>query len=455
AYGADPAGAENAGKAYVVFGQKDGFDSSLDLARLDGSNGFALTGEAAGDYAGRSVSNAGDVNGDGLDDLIIGAYWADVDGNAKAGKAYVVFGKAGGFDATLALGSLDGSDGFALTGLSANNNTGTSVSSAGDVNGDGLDDILVSAPNAQAYRGDTYLIYGKAGGFDASLSLADLDGGNGLRLTGVDHYDYSGISASGAGDLNGDGYSDVIIGANVADPNGLSAAGESYVLFGGPDGLLMPPSSGPSIDPLPENLRIPELVPFELTLSASDPNGNDTISINADLIRPNGTLANPKWYQFTDNGDGTGTINWRVPERYKDVTYTVVVTADDGENPAVVDSFLIDVFDTNAPVFADLEDAMVEERSNISFDVMASDRDGDDTISLSATLLRPNGRLAKPERYEFTDLGDGTGHFTWDTPSRSEDGAYTLRITAEDGLNRPVHREMTITVLEIDDMILM
>ncbi len=65
----------------------------LPLSALDGSTGFRLDGVAAGDYSGVAVSAAGDLNGDGIDDLLIGAYGADPNGNSSAGSSYVVFGK--------------------------------------------------------------------------------------------------------------------------------------------------------------------------------------------------------------------------------------------------------------------------------------------------------------------------------------------------------------------------
>ncbi|MEQ1743610.1 MAG: integrin alpha, partial [Candidatus Nitrotoga sp.] len=88
---------------------------SINLSSLNGSNGFRLDGEAAGDYSGRSVSNAGDVNGDGFDDVIIGASGTDPNGSSS-GSSYVVFGQASGFSAAMNLSILNGSNGFRLDG---------------------------------------------------------------------------------------------------------------------------------------------------------------------------------------------------------------------------------------------------------------------------------------------------------------------------------------------------
>ncbi|SFF29793.1 FG-GAP repeat-containing protein, partial [Nitrosomonas sp. Nm166] len=90
---ADPNG-DRSGSSYIVFGKASGFDAALNLSSLDGSNGFRLDGVAAGDVSGGSVSSAGDVNGDGFDDVIIGAPFADQNDVAGAGSSYVVFGRS-------------------------------------------------------------------------------------------------------------------------------------------------------------------------------------------------------------------------------------------------------------------------------------------------------------------------------------------------------------------------
>jgi hypothetical protein len=99
--------------------------------------GFKINGYTADDYSGYSVSNAGDVNGDGLSDVIIGSYR---DANSYKGKSFVVFGKTTGasvnLDSTLS--------GFTING-EYNSYSGWSVSGAGDVNGDGFDDLIVGA----------------------------------------------------------------------------------------------------------------------------------------------------------------------------------------------------------------------------------------------------------------------------------------------------------------------
>ncbi|MBF0421028.1 MAG: FG-GAP repeat protein, partial [Magnetococcales bacterium] len=232
---ANPAG-NNSGASYIVFGKSSGFSSQIALSTLNGTDGFRLDGGSPDDYSGSSVSSAGDVNGDGFADLIVGAYKADSGGNLS-GASYVIFGKASGFSSQIDLSSLNGTNGFRLDGASENDNSGFSVSSAGDFNGDGLSDLLVSARFADVgsnlTAGAVYVIYGKATGFSSHVNLSTLDGNTGIRLDGTMVGDWSNWSVSSAGDINGDGYDDIIAGALGADPNGNSDSGASYVVFGG------------------------------------------------------------------------------------------------------------------------------------------------------------------------------------------------------------------------------
>src|SRR5262249_35281925 len=118
----------NSGASYVMFGQASGFPTDLDLVELDGSNGFRLSGAAAYDYSGISVASAGDVNGDGFADLIVGAERADSNG-PNSGASFMVFGGASGFAANVDLLKLDGNNGFQLSGAAAGDQSGISVAS--------------------------------------------------------------------------------------------------------------------------------------------------------------------------------------------------------------------------------------------------------------------------------------------------------------------------------------
>ena len=224
---------KDTGAAYVVFGHDGAYAATVNLSTLNGTAGFKISGEAAGDFAGGAVSSAGDINGDGYDDLVIGADGSNTNGN-NSGSAYVVFGHGGGFAANLDLSSLNGTTGFELTGVLAYDHAGWSVSSAGDVNGDGIDDLLVGAILAGipgAYSGAAYVVFGHTGGFTSTINLGSLNGATGFALKGVTQYDDAGWSASSAGDVNGDGFADILVGAPYADVNAKDS-GSAYLVFG-------------------------------------------------------------------------------------------------------------------------------------------------------------------------------------------------------------------------------
>ncbi len=226
AYGAQ----DSSGKSFVVFGKKDNRDVVNLSAIESGVGGFVINGENSDDFSGASVSSAGDVNGDGLDDLIVGAYQADLTDSANTGKSYVVFGKAD-TDAINLSNIVTGTGGFVINGENAEDKSGASVSSAGDVNGDGLDDLIIGT---YSNTGKSFVVFGKAD--TATVNLSNITSGTGgFVINGEKAGDQSGHSVSSAGDVNGDGLDDLIVGAPLADPDNNTNAGKSFVVFGKTD----------------------------------------------------------------------------------------------------------------------------------------------------------------------------------------------------------------------------
>lgn len=207
---AAPNGA-GSGSSYLVFGRTPPFMNSDDPTQLNGSNGFRIDGAAAGDQSGYSVSSAGDINGDGIDDLAIGAPRVDSNGT-DSGAVYVVFGKNTPFAAGIALSTLNGSNGVRFDGASAGDLAGFSVAAAGDINGDGRDDLVVGARFANT-NGSSYVVFGRSTPFPATFALSALSGSDGFRLDGGAGINSSGFTVSPAGDINGDGRSDLLIGS--------------------------------------------------------------------------------------------------------------------------------------------------------------------------------------------------------------------------------------------------
>ncbi|MDB5471480.1 MAG: Hemolysin-type calcium-binding region [Caulobacter sp.] len=210
-----------------------GFPAVIDLAALGSATGFRIDGPAASSYFGWSAASAGDVNGDGIADFIIGARLADA-GGANSGAAYVVFGTAAGFPLGLGLAGLDGSNGFVIRGAAAQAGLGGGVAGV-DVDGDGYSDLIVTAPYADPNgAGAVYVIHGKASGFGAVVTVG---AGADSRLDGEGVQDHIGQHVTAAGDYNGDGLEDFLVSSETAYRQGASNSGVAYLVFGDEDGL--------------------------------------------------------------------------------------------------------------------------------------------------------------------------------------------------------------------------
>ncbi|MEK7791060.1 MAG: integrin alpha, partial [Deltaproteobacteria bacterium] len=230
--------ATNAGAVYVLYGT-----SSFSRTYLLNGDGVSVTllGKATLDYLGRALASAGDVNADGFDDIVVGAYQNnDGPGANNAGAVYILYGNPN-LSATIQMNGA-GVD-VTVLGKAATDRLGVSVGGAGDVNGDGFDDISMAAdqnndgPGANN-AGAIYILYGSA-----SLSADYRLDGAGVNVTvlGKAALDQLGFATGGrnvplvatAGDVNRDGFDDLMMGAPYNNDGGSDDEGAAYVLFGG------------------------------------------------------------------------------------------------------------------------------------------------------------------------------------------------------------------------------
>jgi len=228
---ADPGGRSDAGETYVIFGSSfPNYVVDLNTQTAD----ITVYGGDDYDNSGMAVAS-GDVNGDGYDDIIIGAPYADPPGGNDAGETYVIFGSSSP-PSTVDLRS-ELAD-ITVYGAAADDESGSAVAS-GDVNNDGCDDILIGAPLAdpgapeRSSAGETYVVFGDDFTPPVVIDLNDVPSPADMSIYGAAADDESG-SAVASGDVNNDGCDDILIGAHYADPGtpARSDAGETYIIFG-------------------------------------------------------------------------------------------------------------------------------------------------------------------------------------------------------------------------------
>lgn len=220
---------QEAGKVYVIFGGKPPSSAAFaDVAQ--GMGGFAVVGVGEGDFLGHSLSGAGDFDNDGFNDLILGA-WGVSD---ESGAAYIFFGS----DAP-ASGPLLASDGLEIASEAVGSRFGQEVAGLGDVNGDGFDDVAIAAPlfdvPGKQDAGRVYVIFG--GPSRDSIGAADIaEAKGGFAINGevaLDGFMSAIVAIAGPGDINKDGFDDILIGIPGHSPAGKELAGRAYLVFGG------------------------------------------------------------------------------------------------------------------------------------------------------------------------------------------------------------------------------
>lgn len=246
-------GLVRSGNTYVVYGRdtaaSGSFPPTMSANDLDTRIGFIVSGGMSEEFSGSSIGGAGDVNGDGVDDFIVGAPggpWLPL-----AGRAYVVFGRdaatQGRFPYRVVLDELDGINGFRLQSAGIGDLVGSFVS-GGDINSDGIADIVVGGAGAADIgsepRGLTFVLFGKdqtrGERYPAVVPIEFSSEGHGFYAEGLEDGDCTGCTLGVIGDFNGDGHRDLLVGAKGWRRLGIAGIGKAYVLFG--RGLLACPA---------------------------------------------------------------------------------------------------------------------------------------------------------------------------------------------------------------------
>ncbi len=213
---------QNSGRVYLIFGKPGGWSDGINLSQAD----VIFEGESDNNQASHDVFGIGDVNDDGIDDVGIGVKFINESGT-RAGKVYIFFGKARDWRQNTALADADA----AILG-EGDTSEAAHVYGAGDVNGDGIDDVIIGAGFNDEFgdnSGKTYLFFGKP---TAAWSRLDSVQNADASFVGEQTGDWAGHRVAGVGDINGDGFADILIGANMRDFDGVADRGICYLILG-------------------------------------------------------------------------------------------------------------------------------------------------------------------------------------------------------------------------------
>jgi hypothetical protein len=303
AYTYDDGANTDEGRAFVYYGSLSGLSASPDFILDDA--------DQAGARFGISVASAGDVNGDGYSDVIVGAYTYDDVANVDEGRAFLYYGSASGLSSTPDAFLGDANQGGALFGWVVN--------SAGDVNGDGYGDVIIGAhgydDGANTNEGAAFVYHGSASGISTSPGAIIDDADQASAALG--------IRAAGAGDVNGDGYSDVIVGIYFYDDGANTNEGRALIYFGSATGLPATPNA--ILDD--GDLSFAEL--GSGAASAGDVNGDGYSDIIVGLWHYNDGANSQEGRAFVYHGSPNGlktTAIWTAEGNQADVQFGVSVS---------------------------------------------------------------------------------------------------------------------------------
>lgn len=270
-------GENNEGAAFIYHGSASGISTTY--AAMVESNQVSA-------YLGTTVAGAGDVNGDGFSDVIVGAYQYD-NGQTDEGAAFIYHGSATGINTTAAT---------MVESNQANAHFSISIAGAGDVNGDGYSDVIVGAwyyDNGQTDEGVAFIYHGSATGIGATAAAM------------VESNQFSawfGCSVSGAGDVNGDGYSDIIVGSYFYN-NGQTGEGVAFIYHGSPSGINT--TAAARVESNQTNAQLGSFV-----ASAGDVNGDGYSDVIVGAYAyDNGQTDEGAAFVYYGNSPGTGTRN--------------------------------------------------------------------------------------------------------------------------------------------------
>ncbi len=410
------------GRVYVVLGNS----SLVGSHNIAGAANASFLGENVGDYVGHDFAYAGDLNNDTYGDILIGAYNYTLTGNTYAhGKVYVVFGN-GSLKKDMGLGAAN----ISFIGENARDEAGFSLAGAGDVNGDGLSDILVGAHywsdgTGHIYNGRAYLIYGNKS-LTKNMSLGQAN----VTYSGESFsYCYTGESVA-CGDFNGDGRGDVLIGADGFS----SAKGKTYLIYG-------PLDISKDIYP-PTYSNLTEITnPLELgntlviRINVSDPAGS--VMVNQSKIEYGGENHSMSW---------VGGIMWEYAQWAPTSTgifpYTIHMQDKAGNWNLTTGEILVE--DTTSPTFSDLtesaETIQISSNETISIEVFDSPGTGVKDVKVEY-------ENAEHVQENHTMIPSGGDTWTWGDWKVSSCGVFDYTIYMEDNAGNLNSTAGTITVV--------